>query len=97
MTEAECNERIAALEQKKKGLERNRNICVLLAFFLGYNVWKSIQEGTPPLWFYFAMGAILLGIIAVGVFGHFSSVRAQKEIHDLLQVREKAHPAQPDI
>ena len=52
MTEAECNERIAALEQKKKGLERNRNICVLLAFFLGYNVWKSIQEGTPPLWFY---------------------------------------------
>ena len=97
MTEAECNERIAALEQKKKGLERNRNICVPLAFFLGYNVWKSIKEGTPPLWFYFAMGTIIAGVIAVGVFGHFSSVRAQKEIHDLLQVREKAHPAQPDI
>ncbi|WP_428770689.1 hypothetical protein V1L52_02305 [Treponema sp. HNW] len=92
MTETEFNERAAALEQKKKGLERNRNICVLVAVFLGYNAWKSIREGTPPLWFYFAMGAILAGVIAVGVFGHFSSVRAGKEIQDLLLLREKARP-----
>lgn len=92
VTESELNERIAALEQKKKGLERNRNICVLLAVFLGYNAWKSINEGTPPVWFYFAMSAIIAGVTAVGVFGHFSSVRAGKELRDLLQVREKAQP-----
>jgi|GEM_PF-1443757 len=89
MTKAEVDERASALERKKKGLERNRNICVLAAVFLGYNMWKAIREGTPPLWFYIAMGAIFAGVIAVGIFGHISSIRAEKDMQDLLRLHEK--------
>lgn len=96
MNELELNEKIEGFEKKKKGLERNRTMCVLLAGFLGYSAWTSIQQGTPPTWFYFAMGAIILGVVAVGLFGHKTIketdvviAELQKELTKLQAEREE--------
>jgi len=100
MNELELNERIEGLEKKKKGLERNRTMCVLLAGFLGYSAWTSIKQGTPPTWFYFAMGAIILGVVAVGLFGHktiketnAAIAELQKELTKLQAEREEDEDA----
>ena len=83
MTESEFNERAAALEERKRSLERSRNICLLALVFMAYNMWKSIREGTPPVWFYAAMGAILLALAAIGLFAHKGSRKAASDLAEL--------------
>ena len=97
MTESELNEHAAALEEKKRSLERSRNICFLALAFMAYNMWKAIREGTPPVWFYAAMGLILLALAAIAFFAHKGSLKASSELAELRQNKPKEESADFDV
>lgn len=84
-------------KKKKRSLERSRNICLLALAFMAYNMWKSIREGAPPVWFYAAMGLILLALAAIAFFAHKGSLKASSELAELRQNKTQEEPAGFDV
>ncbi len=80
MTEDELNDKVEALERQKSLLTRNRNLCGIASVFLVYNFYNVSTEDSPPVWFLFAMSAIILTCIGIGIHGHLRIKKIERTL-----------------
>ncbi len=92
----ELRTRIRQLNKKKAAFARNRNFCAIGATFLAYNTYSTIKTESPPLWFYFAMGAIILTCVAVGIKGQLTIKKLDVEIEKLSAEAQNLQESESD-
>ncbi len=80
MSEEELNEQIERLEKKKTAFSRNRNLCAIATVFLSYNLYGVLKNESPPIWFLFAMGAVILSCLGIGIYGHLTIKKIDSEL-----------------
>ncbi len=91
MLEVELNEQIERLEKKKSAFLRNRNLCAIATVFLGYNFYNVLKNETPPIWFLFAMGTIILSCLGIGIYGHLTIKKTDSELSAYYSELKKLH------
>jgi hypothetical protein len=74
------------LKQQQKGFDTNRNLSGFLILLLGYYIYDSKKEGTPPIWFYAILG-VLIGIAGFIIWR--DTVRIKKIQAELVQLQKE--------
>ncbi len=88
----DTEERISKLTARKRGFERNRNLCLIVLALLSWNVWTAHNEDSPPWYFYLIMGAIIATVIGVGIYGHLTAQKIAAEIEEAQEELQEANP-----
>lgn len=91
MNRQQLYETITKLEKQKKGLERNRVLSVLLAIFLGYNVWNVLRVEAFALWFVIVMAIIIIAVLIVAFTGHRRIKEITMELERFYRERDRVH------
>ena len=71
------------LEIKKKGLESNRNLCLMLCVFLVYATFKNVKTNPGSPMFYAAMGLLFLAALGLAIRNTVLIEKYRKELLDI--------------
>ena len=74
-------ERLDMLYHKKKRFNNNKNLCLIAIMFIVFSMFSNIVGA--PIYYIVGMSLIILGLIAVSIYGNKLSKEVSLEIDQL--------------
>ena len=77
-------EKLDKLEKKYRGFKNNINICYIAIAYLVYSTLTEMKEA--PIYFFFAMGAIIIALFLLSMRAKKSTLVVKAEIEELISL-----------